>query len=242
MTVLQAKTNDRSHYYPAGRLPQPRLLKNGDRLTREEFERRCDAMPNLKMAELIEGVVHMGSPVSMDHSGSHGDTMGWLAIYSFATPGVRMYCTPSYRLDMKNEFQPDVLVRIESGGRSFAGKNNILEGAPELAAEISVSSASKDLREKKAVYQRCGVQEYIVWQVRQKRLDWFELKNGQYQPLLPDENHVIHSRVFPGLRLRTDALLNRDLAGVAAELQKGLQTEEHAAFVRMLKENRMNPD
>ena len=32
---------------------------NGDRLTRDEFERRYEAMPHLKKAELIEGVVHM---------------------------------------------------------------------------------------------------------------------------------------------------------------------------------------
>ncbi len=38
-------------------------LKAGDRLTRDEFERRYDAMPNLRKAELIEGVVHVPSPV-----------------------------------------------------------------------------------------------------------------------------------------------------------------------------------
>ena len=32
-------------------------LENGDRLTRAEFERRYEAMPDLKKAELIEGVV-----------------------------------------------------------------------------------------------------------------------------------------------------------------------------------------
>ena len=34
-------------------------LENGDRLNRFEFERRYNAMPNLKKAELIEGVVYM---------------------------------------------------------------------------------------------------------------------------------------------------------------------------------------
>lgn len=38
-------------------------LQNGDHLSREEFERRYAAMPHLKKAELIEGVVHMPSPV-----------------------------------------------------------------------------------------------------------------------------------------------------------------------------------
>src|SRR5262245_17111719 len=38
-------------------------LENGDRLTRAEFERRYRAMPHLKKAELIEGVVYIPSPV-----------------------------------------------------------------------------------------------------------------------------------------------------------------------------------
>ena len=37
-------------------------LENGDRLTRVEFERRYDAMPHLKKAELIEGEVFIAGP------------------------------------------------------------------------------------------------------------------------------------------------------------------------------------
>jgi hypothetical protein len=44
-------------------------LEPGDRLTRPEFERRYDAMPHLRKAELIEGVVHMPSPVRYRHHG-----------------------------------------------------------------------------------------------------------------------------------------------------------------------------
>ena len=38
-------------------------LESGDRLSRAEFERRYMAMPDLKRAELIEGVVYVPSPV-----------------------------------------------------------------------------------------------------------------------------------------------------------------------------------
>src|SRR5438067_1488278 len=40
-------------------------LEPGDRLSRAEFERRYDAMPALKKAELIEGVVYWPSPVRL---------------------------------------------------------------------------------------------------------------------------------------------------------------------------------
>ena len=39
---------------PGARIPP---LQNGDRLSRDEFERRYLAMPRLKKAELIDGVV-----------------------------------------------------------------------------------------------------------------------------------------------------------------------------------------
>ena len=44
-------------------------LESGDRLTRAEFLRRYDAMPDLKKAELIEGVVYVPSPVRQKYHG-----------------------------------------------------------------------------------------------------------------------------------------------------------------------------
>ena len=57
-------------------------LENGDRLTRAEFERRYDAMPELKKAELVEGEVYMPSPVRHGrHSHPHTWLVTWLANY-----------------------------------------------------------------------------------------------------------------------------------------------------------------
>ena len=59
-------------------------LRNGDRMSRDEFIQRWEQIPELKHAELIEGVVYLGSPVSRRH-GSH-DTLlsAWLSYYAFA--------------------------------------------------------------------------------------------------------------------------------------------------------------
>ena len=46
----------------------------------EEFLRRWEAMPDLKHAELIDGIVHMPSPVSFKHSILHGPLCGWAAV------------------------------------------------------------------------------------------------------------------------------------------------------------------
>lgn len=110
-----------------------------------------------------------------------------------------------------------------------------IEHPPELIGEVADSSASYDLHEKLIAYQRNGVQEYVVWQLYENRLDWFHLVKGNYEPLPPDADGIIRSRVFPGLHLAVESLLAGDMAEVLAVLQKGLQTKEHAAFVQYLK-------
>ncbi len=91
-------------------------LENGDRLRRPEFERRYKAMPHLKKAELIEGVVYVGSPLRFEsHGKPHSYINWWLVSYCLATPGVEAGDNATVRLDLDNEPQPDVLLRIESG-------------------------------------------------------------------------------------------------------------------------------
>ena len=215
-------------------------LENGDRLTRCEFERRYAARPDLKKAQLIEGIVYMPSPVSVVHAGPHAMIQTALLVYAASTPGVRGYDNATVRLDLDNEPQPDVLLCIDpdSGGRCRVSGDNYLEGAPELVVEIAASSTSIDLHDKLRAYRRNGVQEYVVWRTQEQRLDWFELAAGEYRPLPADDAGVLRSRAFPGLRLAAGALLEGDLAGVLAEVQKGVGTPEHQAFVARLAEQR----
>jgi len=215
MAILQA---------PPRALPQiksvrvPRL-ENGDRLTRAEFARRYAAMPQLNKAELIEGVVYMPSPVSSLHAQAHAQIIAWLGTYCANTPGIAVYDNATVHLDTDNEVQPDALVRKESGGGSRIGADGYIEGTPELIVEIAASSAALDLHVKKNVYRRNRVPEYVVWQLLEERLDWFELRDEVYTALAPDENSVLHSRVFPGLTLAVNALLAGDMAAVLRELK-----------------------
>jgi Uma2 family endonuclease len=232
MTIKEAMAERQQEAGTQGLLP----LESGDRLTRPEFERRYKAMSDLKKAELIEGVVHMPSPVRASHSRSHSQVMTWLGHYWAATPGMTLHDNATVRLDMDNEVQPDALLRLDSdlGGHSAIGSDDYIEGTPELIVEIAASSASYDLHDKLNVYRRNGVQEYIVWRIFDQQLDWFKLSKGQYVPLTPDENGLIRSDIFPGLQLDITALLDGDLVRVLAGLQRGLATPEHAAFVETL--------
>ena len=217
--------------------PAETTLENGDRLTRAEFERRYDAHPDIKKAELIEGVVHMPSPTrSGSHARPHAAVITWLGSYAASTPGVQVNDNPTVRLDFDNEPQPDAALLIDPGvgGQAQLSDDDYIEGAPELIAEIASSSASRDLHDKLHAYRRNGVREYLVWRTLEHRIDWFELADGAYRPLPADKAGLIHSRVFPGLRLAVDAMLRGDLAAVLRELQQGLGEHVHQAFATRL--------
>ncbi|MGF1492995.1 MAG: Uma2 family endonuclease [Microcoleaceae cyanobacterium] len=216
-------------------------LQNGDRLIRSEFERRYEAMLELKKAELIEGIVYVSSPVRFEfHAEPHGDLMIWLGNYKVATPGVRMGDNPTVRLDLDNEPQPDALLMTDQdcGGNASLSPNGYVEGAPEFVAEIAASSASIDLGDKKRAYRRNGVQEYWVWQVFDQKINWYRLVEGDYIALEPDEQGIIRSLVFPGLWLDVTAMLVGDMPQVLAKLQQGLMSEAHQNFVDQLKNYR----
>lgn len=194
-------------------------LENGDRLTRPEFERRYNQMPNVK-AELIEGVVYMPAALRFkSHAQPHGNLMIWLG-----------FCI---RLDLDNEPQPDAVLFINEncGGKVKITEDDYLEGSPELVAEIAASSVSIELGDKKRVYRRNEVQEYLVWQSYENQFNWFVLENGEYIQLQPDDAGIIRSRVFPGLWLAVNELLAGNMKQVLQVLQSGLESVEHQAFL-----------
>lgn len=213
-------------------------LEGGDHLTRAEFERRYSARPDIKKAELIEGVVYMASPVHAAHGESHGDVLTWLGLYKAMTPGIRLADNASTRLDIDNEVQPDVCAWIDesAGGQLRVTEEGFLEGVPEFIVEIAASSASYDLHDKLDVYRRNGVQEYLVLQVYEQETSWYRWQEGKYEPLPLDDEGIIRSQVFPGLYFRPSLFWNGDLAGLLAVLQQGLDSREHQAFVARLKE------
>jgi Uma2 family endonuclease len=218
-------------------------LVNGDRLSREEFERRYDAMPGLKKAELIEGVVYMPSSAAISqHAVPRFDVLGCLGVYRWATPGVEGAAHGCVRLDLANMLQPDACLFIDpdKGGQARISDDDYLEDAPELVAEVAASGASYDLTFKFDVYRRHKVREYVVWRVRDHQIDWFVLRGKRFVRLPLDKSGLYKSNVFPGLWLDPAALIRGDNAALQAALQRGLASREHANFVARLNA-RSNP-
>ena len=211
-------------------------LQNGDRLTAEEFEQRYDAMPDLKKAELINGVVYMPPPVSMeDHGGPHFDVIAWLGLYRMATPGVRGGDNATLRLPLNNRPQPDACLIVEpSHGGQVQIVNRYIVGGPELVAEVAATSVNYDLTEKLPLYLENHVREYVVWRVFDQDIDWFVSRAGSYERLAASPEGYFKSETLPGLWLDPAALIRGDMAAVARAAQLGLASAEHAAFAERL--------
>ena len=227
---MSVQTAERSPAQPAVASSEGPPLQAGDHLSRPEFERRYQAHPEIKKAELIEGIVFMPSPVRFEnHARLNSDIVTWLGTYRAHTPGTTVGDNATVILDFENEVQPDAFLRLDKalGGSSSINADDYIQGPPELIVEIVASSAAYDMHVKRRVYARSGAREYVVAQAYEQRLDWFILREGVYQTLAADERAVIRSEVFPGLWLPTEAFWSGDLAQMLATLQEGLASAAH---------------
>jgi Uma2 family endonuclease len=195
-------------------------LESGDRLTRAEFHRRYCERPDLKKAELVEGVVYVPSPVRIPmHAQPHALVMAWLGVYWSRHPELIVADNGTVRLDADNEVQPDACMWRAVPGGPRLSDDGYLEGAPQFVLEIAASSASYDLHDKLRAYRRNGVQEYVVWRVEDAAVDWFRLREGEFVAAQPDARGLIESEAFPGLRLDVARLLANDVPGVLGALE-----------------------
>ena len=201
----------------------PPLLRDGDRLTRDEFLRRWERMPDLKRAELIDGIVSMPSPISAFHDDYHVRMSYWLSSYAALAPGCWPGIAGTWLMSPDSAPQPDLTLRIrpESGGQSRT-EGIYSAGAPELIVEISHTTSAKDKGSKLRLYERSGVKEYLTVRPEQQEIVWREIADGKYREIAADEDGLFRSRVFLGLWLDPSALWAGDLPGIAATVQKGV--------------------
>ena len=209
-------------------------LRDGMRLSRSEFHQLYSLAPEGTRAELIGGVVYMASPLKYAHGTNH-NLLSWLFVsYEIATPGIEVGDNATVQLADDSEPQPDLLMRIERqcGGLSTITFDDYIEGPPELIAEVAFTSRRFDLNEKRDEYARYGVQEYLVLDLRDNLLHWFDLRANV--ELQPDCDGIYRIRSFPGLWIDGAALVTRNFQGLTAALNAGLASHEHAAYVARL--------
>ncbi|MDX2178306.1 MAG: Uma2 family endonuclease [Bryobacteraceae bacterium] len=219
-------------------MPRTWLLP-GQGMSSDEFLERWERMPELKRAELLEGIVYMASPVRIEHGSADGLVSRWLGRYADATPGLRLLPATTCVFGERNVPQPDqsLIVRPEYGGQTKI-VDGYLTGAPELAVEVSYSSADYDQTIKKSIYAAAGVVEYVVFDLLAQKVTWWRLVDNGYRKILRGPDGVRRSHVFPGLWLDERAFWSEDNERMMKVAAQGLASPEHADFRKKLTKRR----
>ena len=210
-------------------------LPDGARMTRAEYHRLYERTPPGFRAELIGGVVHVRGQESVSISNLHAIYQQWLSAWFYEyvkrTPGVRAYSTPTVQLGENAEPEPDgALLRLRPGEETDSENlPRYVDRPPELTAEVAVSSLATDLGAKFRDYHAAGVAEYVVFDVRGRRVRWFARDaDGVFVDLAPGADGCLKSRAFPGLWLDAAAFFAEDAAGLEAAVARGVAARDAA--------------
>ncbi len=216
-------------------------LVDGATMSREHFMRAYEMYPDNTSFELIEGTVHMASPVSNSHQRNEKLILRLFDRYELETEGVDYIHEQTLHLGEDTTVEPDVLVRLleEYGGECVGTSDDYLAGPPLFVVEVSNSSLSFDLNRKRRAYARFGVLEYLVIDLVGRRFHWFDLSADEV--LTPDADGVCRLRNLPGCWLAVEPILNDDIKAALPTLHAGLASPEHAAFVADLAARRTPP-
>jgi hypothetical protein len=73
-----------------------------------------------------------------------------------------------------------------------------------------------------------------VLALRTQQVFWFVRRRGKFKEVPLPADGIFRSRVFPGLWLDAEAMLQNNRQQVLAALKQGLASPEHAAFLAKL--------
>ncbi|HCS89867.1 MAG: Uma2 family endonuclease [Thiohalocapsa sp. PB-PSB1] len=110
--------------------------------------------------ELIDGAAHAMSPApSIRHQTVVGNLFARIEQHLRGQPCRPFVAPTDVKLSEQDVVQPDILVVCNAGMIT----ETHIDGAPDLIVEVlSPGSAARDLRQKKALYERADVREYLL--------------------------------------------------------------------------------
>lgn len=179
-------------------LPQPQAHYTVEDYMQWPDEMRC---------ELIGGEVWDMSPApTVDHQELVGNLHVEIALFlreqeksgGGGKPPCRILESPvDVVLAFNTVVQPDLIVVCDPA--KLANRKNV-QGAPDLVVEVlSPSTAAKDKREKKALYERSGVPQYLIVDPVSHYAELYVLHAGSYGvPQILDAEDKLSLAVTPG--------------------------------------------
>jgi Uma2 family endonuclease len=173
--------------------------------TSEEFERLMADLPpdDINYYELINGRIIMTPPPGWPHGEYESGIVGELRGFARAHKLGRVFgSAQGFRLTEEDTVAPDAAFvsneRWAASPPPVMGKH--LHVIPNLVVEIlSPTTAKKDLEDKKALYERCGVDEYWVIDPKRQSVTVLALEGRRYvEADFAQGAGRVHSRLLPG--------------------------------------------
>ena len=132
-----------------------RAVETSGRFTWAEY--RC--WPDDQRWQIIDGAAHAMPAPSLRHQAVVGRLFARLEQHLRGRPCRPFVAPTDVRLSEHDAVQPDILVVCNPDSIT----DTHIDGAPDVIVEIlSPGTAALDLRQKKALYERAGVREYLV--------------------------------------------------------------------------------
>lgn len=109
-------------------------------------------------------------------------------------------------LDKHNIVQPDIVFISKARSSIITAKN--IQGAPDLVIEVlSEGTSQRDLRDKRNIYARCGVQHYWILDPAGPSVTELVLDGKTYVVASELRAGIFKPRLFPGLEIDLKSLL-----------------------------------
>ena len=167
------------------------------------FEEFCDLIPEGEKADLIDGVIHMASPDSIEHH----DIYGWLyrLICDFLEEmrilGRLFGSRVAFRLGRRYGPEPDL--GYVSPERLDCIRSGYVIGPPDWAAEIvSPDSVERDYLRKRLLFERAGVLEYWIIDPSRKTITCLRRSNSGRFKTVKITGDKLESVVIKGFWVR----------------------------------------
>jgi Uma2 family endonuclease len=158
--------------------------------------------------EIIEGKLYMTTSPSTFHQWIVGRWIRHIGIAAEDRGLGTWYTAPiGVLLAPKDAAQPDFLF-IRADRVAELVRDRRVRGAPDLVVEVlSPGNSTEEMANKRTMYARGGVAEYVEVDPATRRLLHYQLENGTYdEPAVYAEDQTISLMCLPDLPLRVAAL------------------------------------
>ena len=182
------------------------VKKNRQKFTFSDYR----SWPDDERWEIIDGEAYDMTPApSLRHQKILGNLHLRFAGFFFGKACMVFIAPTDVVLDETNVVQPDLLVVCDRNKMTDAN----IKGAPDLVVEVlSPSTSLKDKREKKALYERFGVREYLLVYPEDAIVERYALAEGKYSlPDILNWDERLRSTAFPDLEIDLWEIFEKEL-------------------------------